>query len=265
MSLPPDIDAEDRVALSVVIPAFNEERRLPQTLLSVVEYLDARAETYEVIVVDDGSRDTTAKLVRQFSRLSPRVRLLACPQNHGKGFAVRLGIMNAVGERILYEDADGASPIEELVRLEAELQKGADIAIGSRAMVSAETAVRTIWLRKFMGRVFNFLVNVIVVPGIEDTQCGFKLFTRDAARFLFSRQQAEGFSFDVEIIFLAQRAKLQIAEVPVNWTNIPGSKVNLVKDSILMLADVVRFRVRDLMGSYGVLTFPDELRSNCNK
>lgn len=245
MSLPPDIDAEDRVALSVVIPAFNEERRLPQTLLSVVEYLDARAETYEVIVVDDGSRDTTAKLVRS-SCLSPRVRLLACPQNHGKGFAVRLGIMNAVGERILYEDADGASPIEELVRLEAELQKGADIAIGSRAMVSAETAVRTIWSANSWGRVFNFLVNVIVVPGSRIRSADLNSLPGMPLGF-FSRQQAEGFSFDVEIIFLAQRAKLQIAEVPVNWTNIPGSKVNLVKDSILMLADVVRFRVRDLM------------------
>jgi dolichyl-phosphate beta-glucosyltransferase len=163
-------------------------------------------------------------------------------------------MMNALGALILYNDADGASPIEELARLEESMNRGADVAIGSRALHSDETAVRTIFIRKAMGRVFNGLVNLLLLPQIADTQCGFKLFRRSVARELFSRQRADGFSFDVEILFLARRLNFVVKEVPINWTNIPGSKVNLVKDSTLMFLDVVRFRLRDLFGGYGDLT-----------
>jgi len=245
-----DLEPPDLLDLSVVIPAYNEEHRLPQTLLSILEYFDARKLSYEVIVVDDGSRDSTAKVVRQFSRLSPQVKLLMCPRNRGKGYAVRLGMMNALGALILYDDADGASPIEEFARLEAAMNLGADIAIGSRAIFAADTAVKTIFIRKAMGRVFNLLVNLLLLPQITDTQCGFKLFRRAVARRIFSQQHADGFSFDVEILFLAKRAGFKITEVPINWTNVPGSKVNLIKDSLLMFIDVVRFRLRDLFGGY---------------
>ena len=245
-----DLEAHDRLELSVVIPAYNEEHRLPSTLLSILEYLDGRSVKYEVIVVDDGSRDATARLVRQFARLSPQVKLLMCPRNRGKGFAVRLGMMNALGDLVLYDDADGASPIEELARLEEAIQGGADIAIGSRAIFAKDTAVKTILIRKMMGRIFNTLVNVVLLPKIADTQCGFKLFKRAAARQLFALQRADGFSFDVEVLFLARRAGFAVAEIPINWTNIPGSKVSLVRDSFLMFVDVVRFRLTDLFGGY---------------
>lgn len=241
---------ETEIVYSVVIPAYNEENRLPKTLLSVLEYFQVKNAAFEILVVDDGSKDRTAQIVRQFERLSPQVRLLICPRNRGKGYAVRLGAMNARGALILVNDADGATPIEELDRLENAIQAGAQVAIGSRAMFSKETQVQTLWYRKFIGRVFNGMVNFIILPGIADTQCGFKLFIRPVARYIFSQQRADRFSFDVELLFLARKAGCKIAEVPVNWTNVAGSKVNLVRDSAHMLFDVICFRLRDTFGGY---------------
>ncbi|MFN8388893.1 MAG: flippase-like domain-containing protein [Bdellovibrionota bacterium] len=249
--------SESQVELTVVIPAYNEETRLPKTLLATYEYLHSRGMSYEIVVVDDGSTDDTAKVVTQFEHLTPSVRLLTYPKNRGKGYAVRFGMLNARGRLVLFDDADGATPIEEIERLEAAISSGAHIAIGSRAMFSVETGVQTLWYRKLIGRVFNAFVNLVVLPGVADTQCGFKLFVRPAAKFLFSRQKAEGFSFDVEVLFLARKAGFKIAEVPVNWTNIPGSKVNLMKDSLLMARDIVRFRLRGLFGGYGSLDTAD--------
>ena len=198
---------------------------------------------YEIIVVDDGSSDETIEVVSKFERVRPQVRSIRLPKNAGKGHAVRLGMLNAKGDRLLFADADGATPIIEAERLIAALDEGADIAIGSRAMLSKDTSVKTVWYSKLLGRSFNFVVNVMVLPGIADTQCGFKLFTKDAANFIFSRQTADRFSFDVEILYIAQRAGFKIKEVPVNWENIPGSKVNLVFDALKMFRDVFRFRV----------------------
>lgn len=245
-----DLDRHEEVELSVIVPAYNEEHRLSQTVLDALEYLDGQYGTYELIIVDDGSLDRTGRLVRQFERLSGNVKLLSCPVNRGKGFAVRLGVMNARGQRILFADADGATPIEELARLQGAINAGAHIAIGSRAMASSDTRVETVWYRKFMGRVFNGMVNFLLLPGIADTQCGFKLFLRPVARYIFSRQRADGYSFDVEILFLARKAGCRITEVPINWTNVPGSKVNLIADSAAMFADIVRFRVKEALGRY---------------
>ena len=239
--------------LSVVIPAYNEESRLPKTLLSVYEYLHARQLSYEIIVVDDGSSDETSTVVKQFVCLTNSVKLISYPQNRGKGFAVRSGILASKGRLVLFNDADGATPIAELERLETAISNGAQVAIGSRAMVSRDAEVKTVWYRKFIGRIFNALVNLLILPGIADTQCGFKLFTRRAALFLFGRQRAERFSFDVEILYLARRTGLRIAEVPINWTNVPGSKVDLALDSARMLRDVLLFRARGMFGRYGVL------------
>ena len=239
--------------ISVVIPAYNEELRLPKTLLSVVEYFKSRGGTYEILVVDDGSTDKTSQIVRQFEVLSPHVRLLVYPQNRGKGYAVRFGMLNARGHRLLFNDADGATPIEEVERLEESLLAGANVAIGSRAMYSRETAVATVWYRKIIGRTFNGIVNLLLLPGIADTQCGFKLFEHHVARHIFSRQRAERFSFDCEILYLARKSGCRIVEVPINWTNIPGSKVNLVKDSAAMFVDLLKFRLRDFFGGYGDL------------
>ena len=234
----------EAVHLTVVVPAFNEERRLPPTLLDMIDYLDKRQFTYEILVVDDGSSDATAEIVRKFERVRPQVKLIHLPKNGGKGYAVKLGILNARGERILFADADGATPFQEIERLEHALDAGAYIAFGSRAVASSDTTVRTRLLRRVLGRVFNSCVNIVVLPGIADTQCGFKLFRRDAARFVFERQQAERYSFDVEILYIARRAGLKSVEVPINWTNVPGSKVNLIFDSLRMLRDIIGFRMR---------------------
>jgi dolichyl-phosphate beta-glucosyltransferase len=231
------------VDLTIVIPAFNEERRLPPTLIDVIDYFDKTGMEYEVIVVDDGSSDKTPDVVRKFERVRACVKLIQLPRNYGKGHAVRLGVLNSRGRRILFADADGATPIEEVSRLSKELDSGADIAIGSRALSSTETKVQTSAHRRYLGRIFNWCVNRILLPDIADTQCGFKMFSRASALFLFKNQRSDRFSFDVEILFLARRANLKIAEVAINWTNVAGSKVNLIRDAILMFRDIFRFRV----------------------
>ncbi|MCB0358223.1 MAG: glycosyltransferase family 2 protein, partial [Bdellovibrionales bacterium] len=241
---------EPEVDISIIIPAYNEERRLPQTLHSIVQYFDGRSGSYEVIVVDDGSADRTASVVEEFSRSHPEVSVVGYGENRGKGYAVRFGILRARGTKILYDDADGASPIAEIERLEKALEGGADVAIGSRAMFSQDTQVSTNLLRKVLGRTFNGFVNFVILPGIADTQCGFKLFARPVAYYLFSRARADRFSFDVEILFLARKSGCRIAEVPINWTNVPGSKVNLLTDSLRMLKDIFVFRSREISGIY---------------
>lgn len=232
------------IDLSIVIPAYNEQWRIPTTLIDIIDYIDENKINAEVIVVDDGSSDATCEVVRKFERIRPCVRLLRIPKNNGKGHAVRSGVLNAYGKLVLFTDADGSTPISELRRLTHAIDNGADVAIGSRALVSEDTKVSTLPHRKYLGRMFNLFVNVFVLPSIADTQCGFKLFTESAARFLFERQKSRGFSFDVEILFIAQRAGFKIAEVPINWTNAPGSKVRLIRDSAKMLLDIIRFRVR---------------------
>lgn len=230
------------VDLSIVVPAYNEERRLPPTLIDMIDYFDASALSYEIIVVDDGSSDATTDVVRKFERVRDQVRLIVLARNSGKGHAVRVGALNSRGKRVLFADADGATPIKETTRLLAALDEGFDVAIGSRAIASHETKVSTVIHRKLLGRIFNRCVNFFILPGIADTQCGFKIFTRDAAQFLFQHQRSDRFSFDVELLFLARKAGFSIKEVPVNWTNIPGSKVNLAVDAALMFRDIFRFR-----------------------
>jgi dolichyl-phosphate beta-glucosyltransferase len=213
-------------------------------LLDAVDYLEQHFDSYEIIVVDDGSTDDTAAITEKFARLHNCIAVHRLDQNQGKGAAVRAGMRRARGALRLFADADGATPFGELSRLLKAISAGADIAIGSRALHSSETSIRTRWYRKYLGRTFNACVNALVLPGIADTQCGFKLFTADAAHELFARQTAERFSFDVELLFIARRLALKITEVPINWENVPGSKVNLLLDSADMLRDVVRFRWR---------------------
>ncbi len=228
--------------LSVVVPAFNEERRLPPTLIDMIDFLDGRGDRYEIIVVNDGSTDQTSSVVRKIQRLSPHLVLIEQPRNGGKGLAVRTGALAAKGEWVLMADADGATPFQELLRLERALAEGADVAIGSRALYSQDTAIKTSFHRRAMGRIFNGLVNLLLVPGIADTQCGFKIFTRSAAQFLFQRLRSERFSFDVELLLIAKCAGMKIQEVPVNWHNIPDSKISLFKDSLVMFLDILKFR-----------------------
>jgi dolichyl-phosphate beta-glucosyltransferase len=232
------------IDVSVVVPAYNEERRLPPTLIDMIDFFDRQPLSYEIIVVDDGSSDSTSEVVRKFERVRPHVKLIQLPKNYGKGHAVRVGVLNSRGRAILFADADGATPIEEFSKLYSALESGSEIVIGSRALASATTKVSTSVHRKLLGRIFNRCVNAVLLPSIADTQCGFKIFTRRAALFLFKRQRADRFSFDVEILFMATKAGISIREIAINWRNIPGSKVNLIVDSLRMLQDVFRFRVR---------------------
>ncbi|MDD2941958.1 MAG: glycosyltransferase family 2 protein [bacterium] len=234
--------------LSIVIPAYNEETRILAALAEADTFLQSQSFDYEIIVIDDGSVDRTVEVVE--SAGISNLRVLALDRNCGKGAAVKAGMRAAKGTMLIYCDADGATPIEELIKLEKAIEAGAAIAIGSRALLSADTTVKTVWYRKYMGRVFNGLVNALILPGIADTQCGFKMFRRDAADYVFGRQLADGFSFDVELLFLARKQGFRITEVPVNWTNVPGSKVNLVRDSLRMLRDIFKFRWNYLTGVY---------------
>ncbi|HUF66997.1 MAG TPA: dolichyl-phosphate beta-glucosyltransferase [Gemmatimonadaceae bacterium] len=236
--------------ISVVIPAFNEELRLRPTVEEAVQYFRARRSAFEIIVVDDGSRDGTSRLVSEMELVIPELRLIRLAANRGKGYAVRTGILNSRGERVLIADADGSTPMAEVERLEEALDGGAAVAIGSRALSSTETEVKAKLYRRLIGRTFHLWVNVFAVRGIRDTQCGFKLFSGAAAHDLFSRVRMNGFSFDVEVLLNAQRREYRIAEIPVNWEHRPGSRVNLLMDSLRMARDVVIIRSHAMRRHY---------------
>jgi dolichyl-phosphate beta-glucosyltransferase len=236
--------------LSVVIPAYNEERRLPTTLESVYAYLSGQGRDFEIIVVDDGSLDQTVAVVETFAKHHDGVRLLSYSPNQGKGHAVRVGMLAARGDYLLIDDADGSSPISELVRLEEAITCGADLAIGSRAKPADDTVVEALAYRKYIGNTFNFIVQSLLLKGIYDTQCGFKLFRKDVARDIFSVSLIDGFGFDVEVLSIARFRGYKIAEVAISWHNVEGSKVNVFTDSPRMLFEVLGVWVRALMGAY---------------
>jgi dolichyl-phosphate beta-glucosyltransferase len=230
------------IQLSIVIPAYNEQARLPRTVLETLHWCTAERINFELILADDGSRDETLALARLFEESDARIRALACP-HMGKGATVRMGILNAKGRFVLFMDADGATPLNEIPKLLAALEQGRDVAIGSRVVQHpGEIEVKTSSLRRYVGRSFALFANLFAVEGIGDTQCGFKMFRREAAAAIFSRQKTVGFAFDVEILFIAHRLGLSISEIPVNWVAQPGSKINLVTDSCRMLWDISRIR-----------------------
>jgi dolichyl-phosphate beta-glucosyltransferase len=228
----------------VVIPAYNEAVRLPGYLKDVQAYFEGRDESYEVIVVDDGSRDGTAERVGEVAAGRPGVSVHALDRNRGKGHAVRAGMTRAAGTLRLMADADGATPIAEVSRLEAAIAAGADLAVGSRVL-RAEGVSRQVRIHRLLsGHVFNFLVRRLGVVGVVDTQCGFKLFRGEVAAALFPRLGTDGFGFDVELLLLAQRRGYRVAEVPVNWADQPGSKVGVLRDGPRMLREVFAARRR---------------------
>jgi dolichyl-phosphate beta-glucosyltransferase len=231
----------DEIELSLVIPAYNEQARLPRTVLETIRWGTSQHLNFELVIADDGSRDETLSLARLFEESDARVRALSCP-HMGKGATVRMGVLNAKGRYVLFMDADGATPLTEIPKLLAAMETY-DVAIGSRVIQQpGEVEVKTSALRKFVGRVFAFFVNLFAIEGIADTQCGFKMFRRDAALAVFSRQKTAGFAFDVEVLYLAKKLSLSITEIPVNWVAQAGSKVNLVADSIRMLWDISHIR-----------------------
>jgi dolichyl-phosphate beta-glucosyltransferase len=238
--------------LSVVIPAYNEESRIAATIRDIVGFCRDRPGSFEVILVDDGSRDGTISVAWTLLKEFPEVRLIRLAANHGKGYAVRTGVVNALGRNVLFADADGATPIAEIERLEAALASGADVALGSRALAAEGTQVKAKLYRHVIGRTFHKLVEWLADAGVKDTQCGFKLFRFSVAQDLFSRMRMNGFSFDVEVLVMARRRGYQVAEIPVNWTHQPGSKVHLIGDSLEMAFDLFRIRANWLRGDYGV-------------
>jgi dolichyl-phosphate beta-glucosyltransferase len=227
---------------SVVIPAYNEARRLPPFLDTVVAYFEGRDEPYEVVVVDDGSRDGTAQVIE--ARRYASVSIIRREINSGKGTAVRTGMLAARGAYRLFADADGATPIEELKRLEAPLVAGADVAFGSRALRDPGVSVAARRHRVVAGRVFNWLVARLGLEGVSDSQCGFKAFTGRAAERLFQVLSTRGFAFDVELLLLARAAGYRIVEVPVNWADQPGSKVGVLRHGPGMLGEILKVRLR---------------------
>lgn len=228
----------------MVIPAYNEARRLPRYLREVTSHFDGRDELYEVLVVDDGSRDDTAARVGEMAAEHPALRCLVLPANRGKGAAVRAGMREARGALRLMADADGATPIVEVKRLEAAVQGGADLAVGSRALRDASVVVQARPHRQLSGRVFHGIARLVGVRSVVDTQCGFKLFRAHVAEALFGALGTDGFGFDVEVLLRAERAGYRIAEVPVNWADQPDSKVGVLKDGPRMLAEILAARLR---------------------
>ncbi len=235
--------------LSIVIPAYNEGRRLPETLCRVREYLENRTASAEVIVVDDGSDDQTGPVVREWQPRFPGLRLVPNGRNRGKGYSVRHGMLEARGRLVLFTDADLSAPIEEADKLLDALAR-CDVAIGSRGIDRSLIEVHQPALREFIGKVFNLIVRAVTGLEFVDTQCGFKAFVRERARIVFQQQRIERLGFDPEILFLAKRHGLTAAEIPVRWANDPATKVRVLRDSIRMFFEVLLIRWNWLLGRY---------------
>lgn len=235
---------------SIIIPAYNESARLGSTLDRVLNYVSAEQWDAEIIVVNDGSRDNTADLVQKYARNSRCVRLLENPGNRGKGYSVRNGMLNASGEFLLFSDADLSAPIEEAPKLFAAINAGADVAIGSRWLRPELQTQRQSLLRQFYGRAFNIALRVVLGLNIKDTQCGFKAFTRPAAQRIFPQQQIERWGFDPELLYLARKSKMKIAEVPVAWAHVAGTRISPLRDGLRMFGEVLRIRWNAMTGKY---------------
>jgi dolichyl-phosphate beta-glucosyltransferase len=235
---------------SIMIPAYNESQRIEATLEKVVGYISKMGWTAEVLVVNDGSRDATADIVRRWASRNPMVRLVENPGNRGKGYSVKHGMLEASGDVLLFSDADLSSPIHEAEKLIAAIKQGADIAIGSRWLRSELQTERQPLYRQFFGRLFNLLLRIVLGLKYKDTQCGLKAFTQRAAQAIFPRQRVERWGFDPEVLFLAQKMSMLTVEVPVEWAHDERSKINPLRDGLKMFIELLRIRWYDLTGKY---------------
>jgi len=233
------------VSLSLILPAYNEAQRLPPFLSAVRTYLAKQfGDDYEVIVVDDGSTDGLTSILDEAERDWPQLRPLCHPVNQGKGAAVRTGMLTARGQLLLFADADGATPIEEERRLRAAIEAGAEVAIGSRLVTSSEVSRERTWYRGLIGRAFARLARCALGVPVYDTQCGFKMFRRDAGRHLFSLVQENGYLFDLELLILADRLRYRVVEVPVNWAEVPGGHLSVAQHWRTILVGLRRLRAK---------------------
>jgi glycosyltransferase involved in cell wall biosynthesis len=235
--------------LSIIIPAFNEELRLPATLERIAAYSKSCGREVEVLVVDDGSKDRTAAVAESFRNKIPALRVIPNGGNRGKGYSVRHGIQEARGQIVLFTDADLSAPIEEADKL-VDVLRHFDVAIGSRAVNRSLITVHESRFREFAGIIFNKLVRIILWLPFVDTQCGFKAFNRERCRIIFEQQTIERFGFDPELLYLARHHGLRAAEIPVRWGHSPATKVSMRRDSIQMFLDVFKIRLNSLLGRY---------------
>jgi len=235
-------------ALSIVIPAFNEELRIGASLEKIIPFIESRGQAFEILVVDDGSTDATVQVVESFGE--PRLRVIRNPTNRGKGYSVRRGLLEAQGSWVLFTDADLSTPIEELDTLMSEAGPGVDVVIGSRAIDRSKILVHQSRRRELAGILFNRIVRLILRLPIADTQCGFKLFRRGPSGNIFRLQTIPGFGFDPEILYLARRNGLGIREVPVIWRNDEASKVRFIRDATTMFLNLIEIRWNWLRGRY---------------
>ncbi len=228
-----------RPFLTVIIPAYNEEDRIEQTLRRICDYLNTQKYSWSIFVVNDGSTDQTGAIVRRMADNEDRIHLIEYRPNRGKGCAVRTGMLSANADWLLFSDADLSAPIEEVEKL---FQAKSPVAIGSRGMRESQLVIRQPKYREWAGRLFNKLVQILGVPGIQDTQCGFKLFAREPAKEIFSRCTLDGYGFDFEALMLARALGYPIAEVPIRWAHQGGSKVRLLQDGLRMIKDLIVLR-----------------------
>jgi dolichyl-phosphate beta-glucosyltransferase len=230
--------------LSIVIPAYNEEQRLPRTIEAIERYLEGKGISYELILVDDGSVDGTRMIMDKAAERNPYVRVEVLPHNRGKGRAIATGVAVAKGSEILVTDADLSTPIEELEKLQAALDNGAGVAIGSRSVKGSRVEIPQPVYRQLMGKTFNLIVQALLLPGIWDTQCGFKLFRAEVAHAAFAGLESERFGYDPEVLYRAKKQGVKIAEVPVVWRHSAPTKVTAMSSSFDMLRDVLKVRFK---------------------
>ena len=235
--------------LSIIVPSFNEEVRLPASLDLIAAYVSSQNRSTEVLVVDDGSNDRTAEVAASFADRIPNLRVLTNGENRGKGYSVRHGMQEARGEYVLFTDADLSAPIAEADKLLSALRHY-DIAIGSRALNRDLIDVHESLFREFAGIIFNRIVRIVLWLPFVDTQCGFKAFRREPCRIIFEQQRIERFGFDPELLYLARHHGLKSTEIPVRWSHSPATKINMMRDSIQMFVDVFTIRWNSLLGRY---------------
>ncbi len=236
--------------LSIVIPAFNESARIEATLRRVMSCVSERGWDAEVLVVDDGSTDSTAAIVERWMTTHPRLHLVQNPGNRGKGYSVRNGSLQSAGEIVMFTDADLSAPMEEAERLIAAIQGGADVAIGSRWLDRTRQTIHQPLYRRFFGRCFNWVTRMVMGLPFKDTQCGFKAFRREAAQVIFRLQTIERWGFDPEILFIARKLKYVIREVPVTWGHDERSRMSYLKDGMKMLEEMAMIRANSVAGRY---------------
>jgi len=232
----------EKITLSIVIPAYNEEKRIGKSLEKVIGYLSSKDIKTEVLVINDGSKDNTSYIANSYKEKYPLLNIIENDQNRGKGYSVKRGVLSATGDFIIFTDADLSTPVEETEKILSALQNGYDVAIGSRHLKGSNIEIKQPFHRHIMGRVFNFFVRIFTVPYISDSQCGFKGFKREKAVEIFNLMDTYGWSFDVEILYLAHRLELKIEEVPITWRDSPASRINPITDPLKMFIDVIKIR-----------------------